>query len=671
MKKGLYALLAVLMVLAMATVGCKTDDDTGGTSGGGTDTAVTLSSVTANGSASSTTTSLNLTFSAAITGLSAGDIAVTGVSGFTGFTKGTTLTAGTTAGTYTLPITVTAAGSVSVAVTKSGYAITGSPKTVALNFFAGNPGDIQVTLNSVAANGAANTTTSTQLTLTFSAAITGLSADDITVTATGVTKGTTLTAGTTAGTYTLPITVTAAATASVSVTKSGYNISGSPVTGVAVHFAAGVTPPTPDAFDQAVAIKEVAVAASGTVSADTETGIISLPTTETGYSNYFSVKIPASELPILAADTIVIKYIGRGGNAPITPKRKGAQGDGASPDDISAPWYYTATSNLTEQTWSIPATRYTDLIPTEVLWFQARPNNTGDNGPWELKFTSITVTKGALIKIDAAVDGLKPVTGATPLLSVDTLQYTGAITWKDASGNNVSGDFAGGVAYTATVVLTKKAGYTFEGIAANSFTVTGSKTVSHNAGAAADNTLTITATFEATKAPATDHILTFTDVDDIFKKNVTVTLLTGDIGFKAVTLAGYEYAWAYFKVTFPAGYTLSDYSKISYTIEGVDGGTGSDASGYKAGFMMVYATEAEIEDLEKLNDNTHLVFTETPGGSATGVGNLNQAATRTVTVKVPAGTDLNEVYIAYRVGGSAGWTWELSNIKFFNPPVAP
>jgi formylglycine-generating enzyme required for sulfatase activity len=109
-----------------------------GTSGGGGDngggnTEVTFSSVTANGSASQTTTQLTLTFSQAITGLSADDITLNGVSGVT---KGTLSGSGPS---YALGISgIFAGGSLSVAVAKNGYTISGSPKTVTIYFDVGS-----------------------------------------------------------------------------------------------------------------------------------------------------------------------------------------------------------------------------------------------------------------------------------------------------------------------------------------------------------------------------------------------------------------------------------------------------------------------------------------------------------------------------------------------------
>jgi len=86
--------------------------------------AVTLNSVTANGSASRTTTELVLIFNERINGLSVADITLSGVAGVT---KGT-LTGGPK---YILPISgFSAGGTLTVTVAKSGFTINGSPKQV-------------------------------------------------------------------------------------------------------------------------------------------------------------------------------------------------------------------------------------------------------------------------------------------------------------------------------------------------------------------------------------------------------------------------------------------------------------------------------------------------------------------------------------------------------------
>ena len=183
-------------------------------------------SVTADGSATKTTTQLTLTFSQAVTGLTANDITLSGVSGLS---KGSL---GGSGKTYTLGISgFSAGGSLSVVVASpAGYIVNGSPRNVTIYFAT------VINLNSVTANGS-STQTSTQLTLTFDKAITGLIAGDITLSGvSGVTNGTLSGSGTT---YTLGISgFTTSGNLSVAVASpAGYNISGSPQT-VGINYVA-------------------------------------------------------------------------------------------------------------------------------------------------------------------------------------------------------------------------------------------------------------------------------------------------------------------------------------------------------------------------------------------------------------------------------------------------
>jgi hypothetical protein len=110
---------------------------------------VTFSGVNANGSASQTTTQLTLTFSAAIAGLSASDITLNGVAGVT---KDSLSGSGPV---YTLSISgFTSSGSLSVAVAKVGYTISGSPKPVTIYYYSGggNPPVEEEEVASFAAN---------------------------------------------------------------------------------------------------------------------------------------------------------------------------------------------------------------------------------------------------------------------------------------------------------------------------------------------------------------------------------------------------------------------------------------------------------------------------------------------------------------------------------------
>jgi len=91
---------------------------------------ITFNSVTANGNETQTTTVLTLTFNKAISGLSTDDIILTGVSGVQ---KGNISSSGST---YTLSISgFTSNGTLNVQVSKSGYAISSSPKTVDIYYY--------------------------------------------------------------------------------------------------------------------------------------------------------------------------------------------------------------------------------------------------------------------------------------------------------------------------------------------------------------------------------------------------------------------------------------------------------------------------------------------------------------------------------------------------------
>jgi hypothetical protein len=199
------------------------------------DIAVWFNNLTANGSTTTaTTTKLTLTFDNDITNLMATDITLTPNS----IAKGALTKTGT--GVYELAVSgITANGQVTVAVTKSGYTISDSPRTVQVYYYAASQ-NIAVSFSNLTADGS-STAATTKLILTFDKDITGLAASDITLTpgSTGTTKGTlTKTAGET-GKYELTVSgITASGQVTVAVTKSGYTISGSPQKTVQVYYVA-------------------------------------------------------------------------------------------------------------------------------------------------------------------------------------------------------------------------------------------------------------------------------------------------------------------------------------------------------------------------------------------------------------------------------------------------
>jgi len=228
------AIIAMALITSLSMVTC--DSDKVGDGG----KIATIISVTANGSSTQTTTELTLSFDKTIDKLSADDIILSGMPG---------LSKGTLSGSnpYTLPISgFTSDGTLSVAVTKSGYIINGSPKTVDIYYLDDNGGDndIIVAFNSLTANGSLTQTT-TQLTLTFDKDIDGLTEDDITLDVgfTGAIKGN-LTR-TDMGVYELAVSdINANGNMTVTVSKHGYDITDGPKM-VAVYYAAPVAAETP------------------------------------------------------------------------------------------------------------------------------------------------------------------------------------------------------------------------------------------------------------------------------------------------------------------------------------------------------------------------------------------------------------------------------------------
>ncbi len=85
-----------------------------------------------------------------------------------------------------------------------------------------------------------------------------------------------------------------------------------------------------------------------------------------------------------------------------------------------------------------------------------------------------------------------PVAGATPVTTIaDTAEYTTSIAWSP-----VDATFAGAVAYTATITLTPKTGYTLTGVGADFFNVVGATTTKNAVGSGI-----VTAEFPVTATP--------------------------------------------------------------------------------------------------------------------------------------------------------------------------
>jgi hypothetical protein len=167
----------------------------------------------------------------------------------------------------------------------------------------------------------------------------------------------------------------------------------------------------------------------------------------------------------------------------------------------------------------------------------------------------------------------EPIRGHDPKMAIeDTAQYIGTVTW--APELDADGKFAAETAYTATITLIAKDGFTFNGVAANFFTVDKATTVTNPA-----NSGVVTAVFSATSAEGVD-----TPVDDLVIVGViapvggetpvtTAPTATDQWTASAVTWkdengnavgATFDYETVY-----TATFTLT--AEVSLTFDGIDG----------------------------------------------------------------------------------------------------
>ncbi|SDZ37987.1 HYR domain-containing protein, partial [Proteiniborus ethanoligenes] len=112
---------------------------------------------------------------------------------------------------------------------------------------------------------------------------------------------------------------------------------------------------------------------------------------------------------------------------------------------------------------------------------EKRDSLNGNNELWFhiIADTTITVTYTEIKTVNiAAIEGVTaPEVGATPVTSItETAQYTGTITWYPNQN-----PFVKDTEYTATITLTAKHSYSFDGVAANFFKVAGATSVTNAA----------------------------------------------------------------------------------------------------------------------------------------------------------------------------------------------
>ncbi|MDR2500228.1 MAG: leucine-rich repeat domain-containing protein [Treponema sp.] len=122
-----------------------------------------------------------------------------------------------------------------------------------------------------------------------------------------------------------------------------------------------------------------------------------------------------------------------------------------------------------------------------ALFFAACPQLTDDDPPPPPPVDG----PDRVSRFDLTPFGIAPVAGEGCATGLSTAQYTGTIAWKTANGEH-SGNFAAETVYIAEVSLSVKSGYTFTGVAEDSFTYSGAEGVTNPAGQGSGLTVTIT-----------------------------------------------------------------------------------------------------------------------------------------------------------------------------------
>ena len=166
----------------------------------------------------------------------------------------------------------------------------------------------------------------------------------------------------------------------------------------------------------------------------------------------------------------------------------------------------------------------------------------------------------------AAIAGITaPVTGATPTASITaTSEYTATISWSGTPST-----FAAATAYSATITLTPKTGYTLTGVGANFFTVAGAtSTNSISSGVitavfpSTSATVIATAAIAGITAPVTGATPT-SSITATAQYTATISWNTAPVTFAAATIYT-----ATITLTPNSGYTLSGVAANYFTVVG-------------------------------------------------------------------------------------------------------
>ena len=319
--------------------------------------------------------------------------------------------------------------------------------------------------------------------------------------------------------------------------------------------------------------------------------------------------------------------------------------------------------------------------------------NAADSGVVTAVFPETTAEGVDTTVTTLAVGGMvAPAARRTPVAIVtETEQWTGAVTWTSGDpAAALTGNFGYSTVYTATITLTAKAGFTFNGVEADSFELTGvTATVSNPADSGV-----ITAVFSATEAPPPSVKIKIGGVEtdtELYTSNGTFVEIkdtddaTKTIGYTFTRGAAYEGSYAYLKVDLGTA-KLSDFSQVKFTYAGVSGDIG-----YKDIQLRASATEYSGNmGGSPLNKPRYDTWATYQSGSATGVLSFgtgpqlnNNESDGPVTLKVEptlAAALTGEIYVSIYFGAAATGSFggadsptvfSASNIEFIAADTTP
>ncbi len=208
--------------------------------------------------------------------------------------------------------------------------------------------------------------------------------------------------------------------------------------------------------------------------------------------------------------------------------------------------------------------------------------------------TPVTPEADQAITLFIIPDVKAPVSGITPVTSIDTNQYKGTISWSPT----FSGTFATATVYTANLALIAKAGWTFTGVTANSFKLEGATTTNEA------NTGTVLAIFPATEV-APDQAINEMIIPGVVAPvrgvapettAIDTTQYTGTITWSpsASVFAASTVYTANIVLTTKVGWTMAGVGENSFSVEGASATNPTD-SGMVVAVFPITGSPADID----------------------------------------------------------------------------